>query len=325
MRDWLLKLLLTAVLSLSGILAATNSFAAGAAFKEWAGEYFDQREGGFYLKTQLKGFKASQQTSFMTGNIQIKLFSILRKKEYLLTHRISAIRGYPAELWKAPSGKYIIRSVSMVDTSGKIRTWQGTRKNMKTLIIKRQILSNFGLWTITPRGANGLKVKFAMVGNSYKENSTKSESSVAAVINGFNGVVQEKFAGKKIQKKAEENYDRLGSVTVTRQIEMYYALNLFKHNYRAQSIADVLKVYEPNMRKCYTDRLRKDDNLKGTAKYLFILSKVTGTMAKLKNSGGTAARDAKLVSCLFYEMGHIQFPVPETMIGELTYTFGVVY
>lgn len=325
MRFLYLKMLLATLIAAGSLLPSYDAIAGPRAFKEWAGEYFGQKEGGFYLKVRLKKFNASKQTQFLTGNIQIRLFNILKKKPFLLSHNIGAIEGYPAELWKAPSGKYQVASVTMVDAAGVKRTWKAKKKKKKTLIIKRQKLSNMGIWTISPRGKKSLKVKFGMMKNSYKESSEKSESSVASVINGYNGVVQETFAGKKIQEEAGENYDRLATVSFTRQIEMYYALNLFKHNYRAQSIADVLKVYEPNMRKCYTDRLNRNDNLKGDVKFRLLLAKSTGTMAKLKVSGGTASKDDKLVRCLFYELGHIQFPVPETMMGELTYTFGVLY
>jgi hypothetical protein len=324
MRLCVFKLLVTLLVSLACFLPMGEAFAGPRAFEDWTGEYFDQKEGGFYLKIRLKKFKSSKQTNYLTGNIQILLYNILKKQSFLLSHNIAGIKGYPAELWKAPSGKYQVLSVTMVDTAGVKRVWKSSKKK-KTLIVKRQRLSNMGVWTISPKGKKKLKVLFAMKKNSYTENSKKSESSVAAVINGFNGVIQEKFAGKKIREQAADNYDRLASVSFTRQIEMYYALNLFKHNYRAQSVADVLKVYESNMRKCYTDRLRRNDNLRGTVKYRFLLSKSTGTMAKIKNAGGTAAGDEKLVTCLYYELGHIQFPIQETMVGELTYTFGVLY
>jgi hypothetical protein len=45
-------------------------------------------------------------------------------------------------------------------------------------------------------------------------------------------------------------------------------------------------------------------------------------MLKLKHTGGSAG-DPKLAECLYYELAHISFPVPETMVGELTYTFDV--
>lgn len=306
------------------LFASADAHAQHMAFKDWKGEYFDQKEGGFYVKMRLKGFKASAQTSYLTGNVQVLTYNILSKKSFLLSHKIAGTEGYPHELWKAPSGKYVVRSVTMIDASGVKRMWVPKKGKTRTFIIKRQSLSNLGLWTVRPRGKTRLSIKFGMASNSYKEQGSKKESSVARVINGLNGVVQERFAGRKILDRAQDNYDRLATIKFTRQIEMYYALNLFKHNYRAQGIADVLKVYEPNVRKCYTDRLEYNDKLAGTLKYKFILSKQTGTMAKLKNVGGTAASDTKMVTCVFYELGHIQFPVSETMIGELTYTFGVL-
>jgi hypothetical protein len=101
---------------------------------------------------------------------------------------------------------------------------------------------------------------------------------------------------------------------------MFYKLDLMKHNDHAKAIAGVLTVYDPNIRKCYTDRLDDNDSLKGDVKFTFLLSKQTGTMAKLKRTGGSLG-DPKLAECMYYELSQIQFPVSENMIGELTYTF----
>ena len=103
---------------------------------------------------------------------------------------------------------------------------------------------------------------------------------------------------------------------------MFYRLNLMRHNYHAKTISGVLNANDANLRRCYTDRLDFNDDLRGTVGFTFLLSKQSGTMAKLKPSGGTA-NDPKLVECLFMELSNMQFPVPDNMVGDLLYTFDV--
>ena len=179
----------------------------------------------------------------------------------------------------------------MVDAAGAKRVWEaadeGSRK--QTFLVKRQCLSNLGLWTLSPVGEVGLSVAFNMIPNSYKEEGRKTDSSVAAVLNGFTGLIQDKIGGSKVLKGADTNYEDpnelRATITFTRQIAMFYKLNLFQHNYHAKAVANVLSVYDPNLRRCYTDRLDFNDALRGEVTFTFLLSKQTGTMSKLKATG----------------------------------------
>lgn len=165
-----------------------------------------------------------------------------------------------------------------------------------------------------------------MIPNSYSESGSRSESSVAAVVDGFTGLIQQRIGGKKVIEDSEDEYGGANQVratmTFTRQIAMFYALNLFRHNYLAQQVSQVLVVYDPNLRRCYTDRLEYNESLKGDVKFTFLLAKSTGTMTKIKHSGGTAG-DPKLIRCMYLELGAIQFPVSENIVGEVTYTYDV--
>jgi methionine-rich copper-binding protein CopC len=295
---------------------------------EWKGEFFQMKQGGLYVKIEPKGFKASRQSKVLTSNIQVTIENILKRKAYVLSHKMAAVDGPPRELWKLPAGKYLVKSVVMVDTAGVKRVWRGEESgpNHKAFSVKRLMISNLGLWSVRPEGKAGLAVVFGMVPNSYVEAGDRTGSSVAAVINGFTGLVQEKFAGAKLFKAAGKDFAGKGemraTVSFTRQIAMFYKLDLFKHNRYGKQISEVLAVYDSNLRNCYTSRLDYNDRLRGEVKFAFILSKQTGTMTKLKPAGGTA-NDPKLVECMYFELGQIQFPAPETMIGELTYTFDV--
>jgi hypothetical protein len=316
-------------------VAATLALSGPTAFAQkdvptivspWKGEYFSGKQGGLYVKIATEKFAASAQTKFLTGNIQITAYNLLSKRTYIVSHKMARIDGYPAEIWKLPSGKYELRSIEMVDTAGVRRRWVTGLKNRKTFIVKRQCLSNLGLWTLRPFGKDKLSVKFEMIPNSYSEMGAKKESSVAVVLDGFSGLVQEQFGGKRVLAGADDDHSGKNEIraviTYTRQISMFYALNLFRHNYLAQAVSQVLIVYDPNLRRCYTDRLEYNENLRGDVKFTFLLSKASGTMTKLKNTGGSAA-DPKLVRCMYLELAQIQFPVKENIVGEVTYTYDI--
>jgi hypothetical protein len=257
------------------------------------------------------------------------LGNLLTKKTYVLSHEPGDDDGYPRDLRKLDAGKYEIRQIVMVDAAGSKRTWQGGGTGgarSQTIIIKRQCLSNLGFWTLSPEGRDGLAVDFAMAPNSYKEVGNVTNSSVAAVVNAFNGTAQETVGGKKVIDASDSNYGTQrqlrATVTFTRQIAMFFKLDLMKHNQHAKAIANVLSVYDPPLRKCYSDRLEESDNLRGDVQFTFLLAKRTGTMAKLKNTGGSLS-DPKLAACLYGELAQIQFPVPENMVGVVTFTFDV--
>lgn len=291
----------------------------------WKGEYFNGKQGGLYLKVALEKFPASSQTKFITGNVKITVYNLLSKRSYIISHKLAPIEGFPREIWKLPSGKYDVRSLEMVDAAGTKRVWNAGPKTRRTFVIRRQSLANLGLWTLRPLGKDKLGAKFEMISNSYSEDGDKSDSSVAAVFDGFTGLVQERVGGKKVLEGSKDDHagknEARAVVTYTRTISMFYALNLFRHNYLAQSISQVLVVHDPDLRRCYTDRLEYDESLRGDVKFTFLLSKTTGTMTKLKQSGGSIL-DPKLIRCMYLELGQIQFPVRDNMVGEVTYTYG---
>jgi hypothetical protein len=292
----------------------------------WKGEFFTSKQGGLYVKMLPKNFAASQQTKFLTGNVRLTVYNLLTKRLYIVSHSFGDIEGFPREIWKLTSGKYEIRSIEMVDMAGQKRRWVSGPRSRKTFVVPRQSISNLGLWTLKPLGKDKLSVKFDMIPNSYAESSRKGESSVAAVVDGFSGLIQERFGGKKVIEGSGDGYSNnkqlRATITFTRKISMFYALNLFRHNYVAQEVSNVLVVYDPNIRRCFTDRLQEKEDLRGDVKFTFLLSKATGTMNKVKNTGGTAS-DPKLVKCMYLELGQMQFPIKENIVGEVTYTFDV--
>ena len=292
--------------------------------REWHGEYFDKKQGGFFFSLDMKNFRGKNR---LVTDVQVTVRDILRQKTFVVsadpTRDPSSVAG---QIWAAGRGKYQVESIVIVDGSGIKRTWSGSTV-YRDFVVKRQCLSNLGRWTIVPEGRDRLKVAFNMVPNVFRENGkAKKDSSIAAVLDGFNGLIQEAFGGARVLTGADNDYSSTHelrrSITFNRQIAMFYKLDLFRHNYNSKAISAVLNTNDVNLRRCYTDRLDFNDDLRGTLSFTFLLSKQTGTMIKLKNTGGTA-NDPKLVECVFLELSKMQFPVNENMIGQLVYTYDV--
>jgi hypothetical protein len=288
------------------------------ALAPWRGEFYTKKQGGLY-------FKASGSAT-LDGPLQVLLKEILTKKYYALSKALGEGDGPPRELWKAPSGKYEVEQLVMVDRQGVKRAWKAGKGTRKSFLVKRQSLSNLGLWRVAPEGKTGLAVTFESAPNTYQEPEGTSDSSVAQVIDGATGLVQEQIGGQKVLDAGATDHstkEQLRSAVVyTRQVSMFFKLDLFRHNRHAREIADVLSTYDTNIRKCYTDRLEWVETLRGDLVFTFLLSKQSGTMLKLKHSGGSIA-DAKMTECVYYELARISFPVGENMLGELTYTYDV--
>lgn len=294
--------------------------------EEWKGEHFDKAQGGAYLRTSLLGFKASAQTRFMTGPIQITLENLLDKKVYILSYDPGELAMRSRQIWKFPAGKFLVKAISLVDTTGARRTWSPSKSDRRIVIIRRHCLSNLGRWALAPVGANGLRVQFAMAPNDYREEGTKRDSTVAAVVDGFSGLVQDELGGKRVLAAAKKGFESKTEmrqvVKFTRQISMLYRLDLFKHNYQSKQIAQVLDLHDGMIRRCYTDALDAQDGIHGDLRFTFLLSKDTGTMHKLRHTGGMIT-DPKMINCVYLSLAQMQFAATQNMVGEIRYTYDV--
>jgi hypothetical protein len=302
-----------------GAWTADGGAAPMAALKEWRGEFFDKKEGGFFVKTLASGFPRSA-----TGNVQVILYGIIQQKMYTFSNTQTAADAAPREIWKLPSGKYRIDRIEFVDGMGQRRVWSGNSKAPLQVLVPRIMLSNLGLWILTPSGPDGLTVKFSMIPNSYAEKNDAESSSVAAVVNGFTGTIQKVIGGKKVIDGASRDYsdDKTLRATssFTRQIGMFYKVNLFRHNMYARDVSGALAAFDRNLRACYLQALNQDDNLKGDLVLQILASAKTGTIRQAKKSGGSITHGG-MIDCMIGELQQIPMPVQENMIGELTFTF----
>ena len=294
---------------------------------EWKGEFFDQKQGGVFLVTQLRGWRPG---TLPVNNLQMTVWNALTKQMLRLS-------GLPIEgggfgdsaaqrRWKGPSGKYFIKEISLVDAAGVTRYWRDSATDRRDFVVKRQCLSNLGRLVLTPAGDSGLGVAVEPLASGFRDTGAKSDSSVAAVIDGFTGLIQDVIGGKKVLDGAAQDHARPGEmravVTFTRQVSMFYRLDLFRHNHHGRAVATTLDGFDAKLRQCYLDRLEWNDTLRGDVKFSLLISRESRTITKLKRSGGSLT-DPKLTECMYHVLMQAQFPVAETMIGELTYTYDV--
>lgn len=287
-----------------------------ALVQKWQSQLFAAKQGGFYLKAQLSG---SADGAY---DFQVLLFDLLRKKYHRFTQTIDEVDGPPSEIWMLAQGKYAVTQISLVNGQG-IRLVHRPKKP-RSFVVKSQSLSNLGLWQMTGNQKQ-LKWQIRPLGDSYVAKGAKEQSPVAFVINGFNGLVQTKVGGQNRVRASRQNHSAEEArvvITQTRQIGLFYGLNLFKHNAYAQSMMTVLEQEDLKLRECYIDRLARVPELQGTMIFRFILSKQSQGMKSLKRTGGTLT-DPKLVSCIYYRLGALTFPVNRNMIGEVSFKFVV--
>lgn len=302
----------------------------------WRGELLDGKQGAFYLKIQLEGFKGSP---LLASDIRIVLVNIIAQTNYVFSHKLSTLDGFPRELWKVPNGKYSVARIEFIDPDGVRR--QSVNFGQK-FVIPKACLANLGKWTLSPKSPgsktegnasqnSNLAVGFEMVPNSYTEEGPKAESAIGAVVDGASGLIQKVFGGKRAVLAATggggantSGGDLRAVVKFTRNIVMFFKLDLFKQNFMAKDVAAVLSTVDPAVRQCYIDRLDEingeNNVLKGTVALKILLSKATGTMKKIK-VGESTLNDPKLIRCMTLELGKLSFPLKENAIGELTYTF----
>jgi hypothetical protein len=112
----------------------------------------------------------------------------------------------------------------------------------------------------------------------------------------------------------------LGTYSVTRQISMYYRMDLLRDNAHAKDMATIMHIYDAPVRACYVDRLDSQPALRGDVDLSFAMSKNSGGMERIRHVGGTL-KDPQLVKCLKRRLAEIPFQPPRNMQGKLRYRF----
>lgn len=268
------------------------------------------------MSLKLKGFKASRRGKSLIGDVVIKFKSRKNGKTYSLSQR-AFIQKQPSHVWKLPSGDYILKKVSFIDNNGVQRTW----KKSKKFVVRGLNLSNFGTWTISPKGRRKLKIKFKVKKSRYK--NTYQHESFMTVINGLTGKVQKVLGGGNVLKESSNDFGSMDemrtSFTRTVNISMFYLLDLGRNNHYAKTIVRALQSQDLTFRNCYTSYLQRNSG-EGKVSFRFTISRSNGLMSNVRHSGGSL-RDGRLVKCLQYRLGLMQFSVSRQLQGKITFQF----
>lgn len=285
----------------------------------WNGEYLSPSEGALFIRLKLSQFKKSNRGRFIVGNVIIELRNEQNKKLYQLSQGAQT-GGSPSYIWKLRPGTYRLERLSLIDNVGRNRVWKGPSKQL--FQVQALHLANFGLWSIIPTGKNGLNVTVSSAESNYK--SSYSHESFVAVIDALSGKQQQILGGQDIIKKSKENYSGDGEVRASfsqvRQISMRYKLDLGRQNSYAKKLMATIASRDVDLRQCYMDELELNDELQGDVNFKFLISKNNGVMEKIKYAGGKL-KNKKVVRCLYYLLGQMQFPVAQKLTGKISFLF----
>lgn len=122
--------------------------------------------------------------------------------------------------------------------------------------------------------------------------------------------------------KTRQTASIIGTEKIERQIGMFYKLDLAKDNEHGPAMVEVMKFFDDGLRSCYTDRLEARPDLQGSLILRFKVSKDTGTMRKIKRSGGNI-NDKRMYQCLKKQLAIMPFDPPRDIRGTLYYRFGI--
>lgn len=287
--------------------------------KEWRGELMQTSDGAMYWRTRFSGFRkdVSSQTT-------VVFYNIIQQKNIIISQAQSPIDRFPREMWRVPSGKYSVDRIELVDGMGVRRTWLRPQSANVLIVVPKNMLSNLGIWTVMPDGPTGLKVQFSPAKNVYSEEGPKSDSSIAAVVNGFTGIVQEVYGGNKVKVGAvgndSDSSQMRGVMATTRQISMTYKLDLLIDNAQNRDVLLAINGFDGSLRGCYSRAVNGNQSLRGNIVFKILISEKTGTIRSIKRSGGSLV-DGGLTDCLATELMQIPLPSRKNMIGELTFSF----
>lgn len=292
--------------------------------KEWTGELFRKGEGVFYIRIFLTDFKIAEDENFLRTSIQFQVEDVFRKKRVTFSQPAYASLEEDSDpkLWKLSEGEYRITKIFLVDTEGTTRVWR-PEKTSKTFVIKGRKISNLGRWRISPEKKKSLKVALKMIETEVSPEDKMMYNQIDGVIDGMTGSIQKKFLGRaNLPNKEEMLKNTLSkSYTFTRQISMFYKVNLYRHNKYSKKVAKTLSAHDAKFRKCYTDVLELNESVKGQVKFRFSLPKESKSMDRVQLSYENV-RDINLTNCLYRNLLDMRIALPETVRqGELTYSF----
>ncbi len=285
----------------------------------WRGEFLQQNHGAFYLRLKLQDFRGSVRGRNITTNVFIHLIDERQNKRYVLSQAVGD-GNENLQIWKIPYGNYTMQKISLNDNVGRTRQWLSPGR--PHIAVRKLFLSNMGLVTLSPYEKTGLKVRFQSQPNSFR-NSFEHQVFIG-VIDGYSTKVQAKLGGKEVLTSSQNDFGSQGEARAAfshqREIEMIYRVNLVNAPQLNTRIAQTFAAQDLDLRRCYMDELDRDGSLRGNASFRFQIAKSDGTMQKISYRGGSL-KSQRVVQCLYFNMGKMQFPIAANVVGEINFFF----
>ncbi|HYX37494.1 MAG TPA: AgmX/PglI C-terminal domain-containing protein [Oligoflexus sp.] len=290
------------------------------ALEAWGGELLPKDYGGFYVKMRLQGFKKNSRGLFITSNVFIHLHEVTQGKKYLVSQALGTDTTGQQKVWKIPAGNYVIHKLSLNDNSGLTRTW--ISKGKPQIFIKHLFLSNLGNLVLAPGQGKSLMVLFQPAANQFV--NAFQHDAFAAVMDGYTQKVQKKLGGADLFAKSEDDFssgdEARAAFSMQRQISMHYKVDLGAEQRYSKSIVNTLASQDLDLRTCYMDQLDRDGSLQGQLSFRFRVNSADGAMQNIKFSGGSL-NSKKVVECLYFALGKMQFPIAKNLDGRVTFYF----
>jgi hypothetical protein len=295
---------------------------AGRTFQpaeRWSGEYLRKSHGALFIYLDLANFKRSSRGRNITGDIVITL-KHTGSDHTIQIHQTQQAAGQPQHIWKIPTGAYKILRVSLVDNVGRNRLWKGPSR--QSFYVKPFDLSYFGLWTIEPKKNKWLDIEFKINKPTYSHQY--QHQTFVDLIDGLSGRKIKELGGSKVIEESKDNFstkdEARAPFATLRKISMLYKLNLGRYNRLSKKLVPTLSNQDVELRKCYADELEDDASLAGQIQFKFLISKDNGAMKKIAYSGGSL-KNKRVIKCLYYKLGQMQFPVAKNIKGKITFQF----
>ena len=286
----------------------------------WTGELLPKDFGGFYIRMNLQGFTKNSRGQYITSNVFIHLQEVTQGKKYMVSQPLGMDTTGQQKVWKAPAGNYLIQKLTLNDNSGLTRTW--TSPGKPQIFIRHLILSNLGNLTIAPGKEKSLMALFKPTSSQYI--NAFDHDIFAAVMNGYTQKVQKKLGGADLFAKSAADFstgdEARAAFSIQRQISMMYKVDLGTAQRYTKRIISTLASQDLDLRSCYMDQLDRDGSLQGQIAFRFQVSRSDGAMRNIKYSGGTL-KSKKVVECLYFTLGKMQFPVAQNLDGLVTFYF----
>lgn len=277
--------------------------------KLWNGEALARDEGVLYIQGSIINADAQPKGGAFTALLQGQTTKLM----YQLYFEALDIGMHPDRVWKLKADRYLILDLKHIDKQGKSWQWRGPYR--APVLVKAQALANGGIWYLVQLKQAG-KLSFLIKSAKNVFRVEKTQGSLTEVFDALSGAQQLSFR----QRSAERAGEIRAVMRSTRTISLFYKIDLFRQNHYAQDVMEVIQTHDADLRTCYSELLDRRAGERGELSFQIILSHNTHSIKTIKIKKADI-REERFLECLYYKLMALSFPVSESVLGELTFTF----